>query len=49
MKLKPTTRSHNITDAELEEYATIILKSMRENVALFPHPNPDLQTFEKMC
>lgn len=46
MAIKPTIRSHNITDAELEEYASIILKEMTENASLFPHPDPDLKTFE---
>lgn len=45
---KPTTRSHNISDAELNEYASIILKGMKKNVSLFPNPNPDMKTFEIM-
>lgn len=46
MAVKPTIRSHNISDAELEEYARIIFKKMTENASLFPHPDPDLKTFE---
>lgn len=48
MKLKPTTRSHNISDAELDDYATIILTTMRKNVSIFPNPHPDLDTFETL-
>ena len=47
MKQRPTTRSHNISDDELYEYALIILKSMREERVLFPDPHPDLDSFEK--
>lgn len=48
MKLKPTTRSHNISDTELDEYATVILQEMKKNESLFPNPYPELRAFETM-
>lgn len=48
MAIKPTTRSHNISDAELDDYATTILNEMRKHESLFPYPDPDLRSFEAL-
>ncbi|SFS70180.1 hypothetical protein SAMN05660206_10442 [Sphingobacterium wenxiniae] len=45
--LKPTIRSHNISDVELLDYCYIISAEMEKNQGLFPNPVPSLADFKK--